>query len=381
MNFIRVWYGIAVLAMLSCPPISLAGVTVFESDDTRVELGGRIQLQYKVVDSDKVPAGQEDTVDDLDFRRLRPAVEFVNGDWHGKVEVDFANSDSVVKNAYLVWAGSDWIQLKVGNHDAPFAREKLTSSKRQQLIERTFVGDHDFGVPDKQLGINISDAKPAKLDWALGVFKAGIDPSTTKVDFVSTVTDDAEYSGNLLVGRVDWYPHGRLSMAQGDFARSESPLVAFGINAYTWRNDDDDVVDPSSDYDTIDGIGIDAAFRWQGISLDLAYQRFAAETLDAGFNGGLIEAGEADFDTWAIEGGYMLLPDRLEIAAGYQVLDADAVNDRDSRFSVGVNYFFDQHKTKLQFTYEVGDTVFDTDGNTIRGEDQNRFFMQLQHVL
>lgn len=363
------------------PIVAAAGVTVYDEGGTRVEVGGRIQVQYRIVDADRAGAGQDNTVDDLDFRRLRPWVAFDKDDWEGIFQVDFAGGDYSIKDAYVAYNGNEWAQLIVGNQNVPFARELLTSSKRQQLVERTFSGDHDFGVPDRQMGVSLVAARQEKLQWAVGTFKAGIDPSVNKVDFLTTTNDDAEYEGNLLAARLDWYPRGTFKMAQGDFGHTEPLLVGLGINAYTWRNDDDDVVDPASDYDSIDGTGIDLALRWRGFSMDAAYQVFASETLDSGFTGGLIENGKGDFDTWAIEGGYMIIPDRLEVTAGYQVLEVDALDDKDTRASVGINYFFDTHNTKVQLTYEAGDSVFDTDGNTIRGEDQNRIFLQLQHVL
>lgn len=377
--FPRVSCWTAILMATAFPVASLAGVTVYDNDGTIVEVGGRLQVQYNVVDSDRVPAGAEDVVDDLDFRRLRPYLEFARGDWTGIFQIDFAGTHRSIKDAYIAYTGGEWGTLTIGNHYVPFSREQLTSSKRQQLVERTFVGDHDFGVPDRQFGVSLSGGE--NIAWSVGAYKAGIDPSVNKVDFVTTGDDDAGYAGNLLGGRLDWYPNGKFRMAQGDLGHSESLLVGFGVNAYSWRNDDDDVVDAAADYDTVTGVGVDGALRWRGLSVDVAYQRFTTETLDSTFTAGLVDNGEGDFDTWAVEGGYMLIPDRVEVTAAYQVLDADALADEDSRASIGLNYFFDRHTTKLQFTFEVGDRVFDTDGNTIAGEDQNRFFLQLQHVL
>lgn len=387
MNFIAIFplcrfsrFIVSVMAGLF-PIVAAAGVTVYDEGGTRVEAGGRIQVQYHIVDADRAGAGQENTVDDLDFRRLRPWLAFEKDDWGGIFQVDFAGGDYSIKDAYIAYNGNDWVKLTVGNQYVPFAREQLTSSKRQQLVERTFVGDHDFGVPDRQMGVSLATARQEKLQWTVGAFKAGIDPSVNKVDFVTTTHDDAEYEGNLLAARLDWYPRGMFKMAQGDFGNTEKLLIGLGVNAYTWRNDDDKVVDPESDYDSIRGVGIDLGARWRGFSVDMAYQMFRTETLASEFTGGMIDNGEGDFDTLAVEGGYMIVPDRLEITAGYQVLDVDALNDEDSRVSLGLNYFFDGHDTKLQFTYEVGDQVFDVQGNTLRGEDQNRIFLQLQHVL
>jgi phosphate-selective porin OprO/OprP len=100
--------------------------------------------------------------------------------------------------------------------------------------------------------------------------------------------------------------------------------------------------------------------------------------------------GEGDFDTYAIEGGYMVPvgSNFAEPVFGYQVLDAEVVAEVDRRISAGVNYFFNAHNDKLQFTYEWGSDVFATDnaGNveaneTAVGDDQDRLFLQFQHLF
>jgi hypothetical protein len=106
---------------------------------------------------------------------------------------------------------------------------------------------------------------------------------------------------------------------------------------------------------------------------------------------GLIEGGEGDFDTYAVEAGYTIPvgADFVEPVLGYTVLDADALEDTDQRYLAGVNYFFHEHDDKLQFTYEIGSAVFATEnafGNvdeneTIAGDDQDRLFLQYQHLF
>src|SRR5210317_164716 len=99
----------------------------YENGDAYLKLGGRVQFQYHQTS----PDGGEST-DELLFRRLRPYIEgSVNKDWMGKCKVDN-------KDAYFAYKGIDGMQIAFGNANFPFSREFLTSSKYQQMVERSF---------------------------------------------------------------------------------------------------------------------------------------------------------------------------------------------------------------------------------------------------
>ncbi|MGH8503519.1 MAG: porin [Gammaproteobacteria bacterium] len=367
--------------------VANAGTVLYEEGDTLVEIGGRIQVQYFRVDPDTPGA---DSTDDLFLRRVRPEIEAtLTENWLGVLAVDFADDEVDIKDAYIEYGGFALGDILIGNHTAPFSREQLTSSKRQQFVERTFVGDHDFGVPDRQMGVSLQGGE--MLQYAFGYYKAGIDPGTDTLDFDTRLTPDTEYFGDMFAGRLDFYPLGEFDLAQGDFEHSPSPKVGVAVNGFTWRNDDDNTSDdPGSDYDEVQGYGADAALRWAGISVDAAYQIFTSETVDPTVTDGLIAGGEGDFDTYAIKGGYMIPigSHHLEPVIGYMVLDADAAAEKDERYLAGVNYFFNEYDDKLQFTYEMGSDVFATDNagsldenETAVGDDQDRIFLQYQHLF
>jgi hypothetical protein len=198
----------------------------------------------------------------------------------------------------------------------------------------------------------------------------------------------------MVAGRIDVFPIGDpFDFEQGDFERT-GPRLGIGLNAYQWWNDEDNVnesdLPPGSDYDEIIGYGADAQFKFVGFDVNVAYQTFTSDTVDPAFTDGLIVGGEGDFDTYATEGGYMIPvgSDFVEPVFGYQVLDLDAVADKDERISVGANYFFNEHNDKLQVTYELGSDVFDTgnagnieENQTAQGDDQNQLFVQYQHLF
>lgn len=388
--------GAAITAM---PMIASAGVTLYDEGQKSLEIGGRLQPQYRLVDSDEGTSG-----DDLFLRRMRFYIEgSVSADIYGKWQIDFGDTseDPEVKDAFIAYSGLTAGRITVGNFNVPYARELLASSKRQQFVERTVVGNHNFGVPDRQIGAKYSLGNEL-VQGDIGIFKAGVDPSFGKIDFESNVSSDAEYFGNLAAGRLNFTPLGEVDdYRQGAFG--VEPGLGIGVNAFTWNNDDDVALDTvDQQYDTINGYGVDAAFRAGYFSADAAYQITDADTRgDVARTGFVNASGDAKFSTVLLKAGYMIVPTRLELVAGFSGLKPDdavyvnnddgsvtAIDDMDKRYSLGLNYFFNKHNAKIQLTYEMGRNVLyadDANGQVRQpaaiGDDQNRLFLQFQQVL
>ena len=162
--------------------VRAAGITVYKDGDKYVKLGGRIQLQYY----HKNPSAKNST-DTVFFRRLRPYIEgSLHKDWKGKFQWDMGKAEDdnelAIKDAYLQYKGIKTIKLTIGNANFPFSREKLTSSKKQQLVERTFVGDHNYGTPDRNAGVQVSGGLFAddKVTYGLAFASSSIDPNANK---------------------------------------------------------------------------------------------------------------------------------------------------------------------------------------------------------
>lgn len=368
---------LASIALAATPMLAPAGVTVYEDDAKYAEIGGRLQVQYLQVDPDS-----GESVDDLFFRRLRFYIEgTVTEDIYGIWQMDFGGTSESpeIKDAYIRYSGIPVGAITVGNHNVPFSRELLTSSKRQQFVERQFVGDHNYGVPDRQIGISWS-GKTDTVIASVGLYQAGIDDDFDDLDFETRATDDAVYFGNMIAGRIDFNPYGHFKMAQGAFG--EDFKLGFGVNAYSWSNDEDiepfEIDGAIDQYDSVTGAGVDAAVRSGYLSIDAAYQTFSADVLTGAAAGvGIVDAGgDADFDTYLAKAGYMFLPNRFEGVLGYSALDADAWEETDSRISVGGNFFINKHNAKIQVTYEMGKDV-----EGVSGEDADTFYIQFQQVL
>ncbi|MGH9382247.1 MAG: porin [Thermoanaerobaculia bacterium] len=379
---------VAILALgLALAPAAHAGIIVYEDEESgqKVEIGGRIHIQYHLEDPDG-----GDSTDELFFRRVRPEFNAsINEDWDSRVQLEVGEAEDdnelSLRDVYVVYKGWEGVTLTMGNQKPPASREFLTSSNEQQLVERTFVGDHNYGDLDRVLAAQLK-GKPAdgKLQWAVAAGSASIDPDASRLDFDTPVNRNSDFNeGWVLAAGLDFFPMGEVKFSQGDLERGDT-RVGFRIYGSTWSNDGDNdtytedgvsIDEGKVDIDSVTGFGGGIALRSHGLSVDAEYRQADADTVPGDFTGGLYRFGETTLDAYALEGGYAF-SERFEIVAGYSSLDADNYEDSWNATSVGFNTFFEQHKAKLQLTYQMGENV---DG--ISGVDADDLFLQLQYAF
>ncbi|MBE9516834.1 MAG: hypothetical protein IME93_07625 [Proteobacteria bacterium] len=383
----RALVGTAVAAGLIAASNVQAGLIVYEDGDKFVEVGGRIQLQY-YRENPEVGA----STDSWFFRRLRPYIAgSKHKDWYGKWQWDMGKAEGgnelAVKDAYIRYSGWAGHKLYVGNVDFPFSREYLTSSKKSTLVERGFAGDHNYGTPDKNLGIKLQGSVAGgRFGYAFGIANASVDPDDSKLDFDTPMNRNDDFNeGTMVGGRLSIAPMGAVSFAQG--YNSGAFKFAVEAGAFGWSNDGDNNVntDPVTgldvgagkpDVDKATGTEAVIALRGYGLSLDLQGNKYKAETIDGTYGGGLYSFGEAELTQTHAEAGYMIVAKRLEIAAGAQSQDADTYTDKWMRRSVGLNYFVHGHDLKIQATLRNN---YNNDGVT--DKDSREVFVQTQYVF
>ncbi len=374
------------ILILTSFPKGASGFTIYEEGDRFIEVNGLIQIQYHYTD----PDGSNST-DEFFLRRLSPGIEAgIAKDWKGEIEFNIGeasgNNEVEVEEAVIEYSGFKDIEIALGNDYFVFSRELLTSYKEQELIERTFVGDHHYGTPEEVVGLFVKGELPEqKITFRASVAAADIEPDNDKLVFESPANKEDGFNQGWLFGaRIDYHPFGILDFSQGDFDREMKATVS--LAAFRWANDDDNNTNTTSgsdtsggatpDVDTINGFEISGAFRYMGASVDVEYNLFNADLIDSSVTSGLFKNGSTDLENFAIEGGYMIIPSKLEIVAGYQWQDADNYATSWTRTSVGLNYFFKKHDLKAQMTYRIGS---DLDG--VNGNDQDEFFAQVQYVF
>jgi hypothetical protein len=376
------------LALAAAGIPATAGIKVYENGDKFIELGGRIQLQYLRTEPDGGEAR-----DQVFFRRLRPYIAgSVTENWSGKIQFDFGKSldqdEVAVKDAYMQYKGWKNKTLTIGNSKTPFSREFLTSSKRQQTVERGFVGDHNFGTPDRQLGLRLEGhSSSKKITYMVAAGGEHHDPDVRRMDFDTPVNNADDWNEGLVVaGRIDFHPMGFMKFDQGDF-RSEDWKANFSIGFFSWSNDDDNntytdsttgqsTSSSKADLNSAEGFELSAGVRGRGVSVDAEFNLVSGDTVDSSFTGGIYRGGTTDLDQFQIEGGYMLPKTPVELVGKWETFDADNYHDSWNATELGVNYFWNKHKVKLQFTYRLGENVLG-----VRGSDRDTAFLQWQFVF
>ena len=351
----------------------------------KVDFGGQVQIQYASVE--ETDSGSTDRIF---FRRLRPHLSgSVTEKWEGKIAFDLGKAvdgdEVAVKDAYMRYTGRNNLELTIGNSKTPFSREFLASSKRQQSMERGFVGDHNFGSPDRQLGFKLEGRDDKKkVAWAVALGGQHHDPDARKIDFDTPASRKSDWNEGLVVAaRVDFHPRGFVGFGQGDFHTS-GYKYNFSLAAYGWSNDGDNnsYTDPvtgtgvssgKADLDRAEGVELSAGVRGHGLSVDAEYQVISADTVDPAFTGGVYLDGSTGLDKMQIEGGYMLRGNRVEIVGAWDSLDADNYETSWNAIEIGVNYFWDRHQVKVQLNYRMAENVFG-----VRGDDADTLLLQWQ---
>jgi phosphate-selective porin OprO/OprP len=141
----------------------------------KMKARGRFQADYNAIDQDRSITGRPN-VSAAEIRRARLGIEgVVFYDVEYKLEVDFANDEVALKDAYLAYTGlADGLSVLFGNFKTPNSIEEMTSSRFYTFMERSaFV--ETFGL-DRQIGAGATYAQK-HFTLSAGVF--GPLPETT----------------------------------------------------------------------------------------------------------------------------------------------------------------------------------------------------------
>jgi phosphate-selective porin OprO/OprP len=111
------------------------------------KLGGTINLDAASYSEDRNQLGSG-----TELRRAKLALEGrLLGDWLYQLEVDFADNEVDLGDAYLAFvAGPQW-RIKIGQHKEPFGLERLTGSQHLTFMERALP---NVLTPGRSIGVS-----------------------------------------------------------------------------------------------------------------------------------------------------------------------------------------------------------------------------------
>jgi phosphate-selective porin OprO/OprP len=226
--------GAAVAATESDAPTtavdaSKGGVT-FTSGDNSLTIGARVQFRSTWDDREELDAdttgtsgfGEEDGVSgSFDVPRMR--VTLKGGMWKPWLKYEFqyemsrtsGDSSSKVKDAFLEVQQNQAAMWRFGQFKAPFSLQQLTSSGRQQFVDRA-ITDAKF-VPGRDTGVMLFGGLPAGFGYGLGAFNGSGE---------SRVQDDGDF---MWVGRAYWQPWGEYKLSEGSSEIAEGNRLHVGL--------------------------------------------------------------------------------------------------------------------------------------------------------
>jgi phosphate-selective porin OprO/OprP len=297
-----------------------------------VAISGRFHVDVARLDADQ----GDETAWNLRRLRIGPRITFRGGlTAHVEVELDPQDREPFyvrLTDAYVEWSPGETFALTAGKQSMPFTMDGATSSRRLLTIDRSNLSNNLWFPQEYLPGVSAS-GEAGRWTYFAGVFSAG--------------ASDREF---------------------GDFSGGVTTLASAG-------------------YDFGDALAVDEAV----LSSDYVYQRpdvdntFARPFAHVGAIRFSLEAGRwgarADLaagagyfeqpDLW----GVMLMPfvnvtNRFQLVARYTLLDSagpngvrlatyentlvDGRGDRYSEWYAGANYYFFEHRLKLQTGLQWG---------------------------
>lgn len=328
-----------------------------------MKISGQIQVRYILNSRDSKDPVDEfgDPILDDDGEVVRSSVD----EWEGgfqirrtklnfsghvgspKIEYDLTlaadrSDNSVgVEDVTVGYKLMDNLKVEAGRKKLPFLREELTSSKRQLAVDRASVTEVFTLNRSEGVWVTWSPADKLKITTAIsdgenaGNIGGANDFHEDRTDFAITARADLTLAGNPKQAR--------------DFAAwSGEPLGIFLGAAIHYELGETGDSDPSNNPDYFSWT-VDASIETNGLNVFASFTGGHIEDVI-----GTDEFGESttsDFDNYGllVQGGYMVIPDKLEPFVRYEWIDFD--DDREdsdkSLITIGANYYLRKHAAKF----------------------------------
>lgn len=276
-----------------------------------------------------------------------------------KFQTDFGKGDVTLKDFFVDYrAGSSPVRIRVGQYKRPFSRQQITSSGRQEMVDRA-ITDKAFGS-GRDIGVMVHNnyEKSPEVEWAVGLFNGtGDKPSFSGDVVVDPVTGEGgvvgggfsnvpDTFGPALVARVGINRNGIKGYSEADL---EGGPLRFGVGASLLTELDADDDDSSAIRSELDFV-----IKSNGLST----------------NGGVYVATAQDGESFGdqsfaavglhIQAGYML-SDKLQPVVRYAVVVPDGDDNNVHEILAGVSLYQFAHNFKLQA--DVGAQLSETTGD------------------
>lgn len=331
------------------------------SADQRFSLSVQNRLQFRFASPfDSDPRSLADLQRQQSTFMIRRARTKLKGhaywDWL-KYAMQYDWRDPILRDLNLTIDKYPWAKLWLGRGKVLFNDERVTSSGKQQFVNRSIV--NDIFTVDRQEGIQLSGhlfpGTWHDLNYAVGVF--------TGLGVGERQNDDHEL---MYSGRLQWnVMGGALAFSQSDLEFHPAPTLNLAIAAATNNSRCTAFATSAESCQQVPGFQAgesgqyrvhqmmeEIRFKWQGFSInhELHWKQIR-DQLQPNNNpsaltdmlGGFLQLGYFPHMVWP------LLPTQLELAARYGFVDPNLSQNSDlqQEFSGVLNYFFNGHNNKI----------------------------------
>ena len=331
-------------------------------DKYSLGIGGRLQFRYTFKDND-ADYGARDT-NNIDVRRARLCL---GGNVYGKlvhyyVELDGDSFDVGIRDFYVYWTPLEELNAKMGYFKVPFNQQRMTTSAKLLFQDRA-IASEQFDQ-DRDYGVDIY-GKPfdGYLEYHAAIFNgAGENPEDRGTD--DNLNNELMYVFNIRYnpfGKYDTVDESDLEFSEEKFKVSVAASMV--VNP---KERDEKLVDS----DGILGV-LELSMKYRGISW---HNELFARSDDPESGGETVNS-----NGFFSQAGYFVIPKKLEVATRYSMFDPDddVKHDIGKEYTAGVNYYFREHRSKIQA--DVGHFV--TEQGDEDDKNENRVRVQYQIVF
>jgi phosphate-selective porin OprO and OprP len=261
-------------------------------------------------------------------------------------QITLEGGSAALRDAYIEAAYFDWATPRIGQYKVPFDREFLTSAFNLQLIDRS-IASSQFSL-QRDIGIQLSGKfLHNQFEYGAGIFNgSGANQSNVNNDF-------------MYVGRVVWTPFGSYPYSQAALDTPDTPKLAVGVaggylpglepgerKTLAGPLGNANIMPVESD---VYQLAADLAFKYQNFSFEGGYYFRNIDPNEP------TPFGDENAQGFYFQGGYFVIPKKLELAARYAWVNPDNPNQTDDNeqqeYTGGLSYYIYGHDLKLQANY------------------------------
>ncbi len=319
----------------------------------------RFQTLYQTIKSE----GSDDWNDRMMIRRARlkfdgfvysPKIEYKielglsNRDIGSDNLDQFNNADNIILDAVAKWQMTPTLALWAGQTKLPGNRERVVSSQKLQLVDRSLLNS-EFNL-DRDIGLQLHNEHQigGVVLREIGAVSMGEGRDVTSVN----------EGGYGYTARVEVLPFGNFESegdyVGGDLAREETPKLSlaasydFNDNATRSRGQLGSFLSGQRDLRTW---FVDAMFKYEGFSAMAEYaDRKAADASPVvSYDGNSVDETFVTGEAFNVQAGY-LLQSNWEVAGRYTTFDPTNVTgiNNEKQYTFGLSKYIVGHSLKVQ---------------------------------